>query len=191
MKLGYKIIIAFLVALFLGVSSALWSLKYVSGNMSIKNGVWTANLASGSSDAGMYTRATVAIAALFALNKTETIYYIASGDNSGKTFRSDCDYLIEGKDLDTRWWSITAYGPDFFLIPNEHERYSCNANNVVRDKDDSFKIHVSSGEKEGNWIHSGDRDGFYLTLRLYNPSESIYGNPGRVELPSITMRECR
>jgi hypothetical protein len=117
LKLFLKIIASVLIALALGLGSAIWAINSPPGeNYNVVNGAWRTNLAIGSSRAGMYIRALVARTGLFALNKSETIYFIADTDDDGEPLHSSCDYRIEGKDIETRWWSITAYGEDHFLL---------------------------------------------------------------------------
>ncbi len=190
MKRFLKYLTCILVALFLGVGSALWAIKSHARRSWLQNKSWRVNLDIGSKNTGLYSKAAVARAGLFALNKSETIYYVAGTDDEGKPLTSDCDYRIEGKDLDARWWSITLYGADFFLVPNDQKRYSFNGQNVKRKQDGGYIIFASRTAKQDNWLPSGDQDQFYLTLRLYNPAKSVYTNPGRIELPSITREVC-
>jgi len=190
MKRFLKYLTCILVALVLGVGSALCAIKSHAKRSWLQNRSWRVNLDIGSKNTGLYSRAAVARAGLFALNKSETIYYVAGTDDEGKPLTSDCDYRIEGKDLDARWWSITLYGADFFLVPNDQKRYSFNGQNVKRKQDGSYVIFVSRTAKQDNWLPIGDQDQFYLTLRLYNPAKSVYANPGRIELPSITREVC-
>jgi hypothetical protein len=158
----------------------------------LRNGQWATNLAVGTSEASMYTRANVALHGLLALAKSEAVYYQCLGDDKGQPLRSDCDYRIEGKALDTRWWSVTAYGKDDFLIPNEAKRYSFNSDTVKANPDGSFVIYFSSAEREGNWLPSGTKgQKVTLTLRLYNPGQTVYDNPGTIQLPIITREACK
>jgi len=77
LKLFFKIIASVLIALILGIVSALWAINSPPGeNQNITNGAWSTNLDIGSSQAGIYIRALVARTGLFALNKSETIYFI-------------------------------------------------------------------------------------------------------------------
>jgi hypothetical protein len=77
LKLSLKIIACVLIALALGVGSALWAINSPPGeNYNVINGAWRTNLAIGSAQAGMYIRALVARTGLFALNKSETIYFV-------------------------------------------------------------------------------------------------------------------
>jgi len=190
MKPLLKGLLAFVVALILGLGSAVAVVVHLPKNLTVNNGPWQTNLAVGSAQSGMYMRATVALAGLFALNKSETIYFLARTDDDGLPLRSRCEYIVEGGDLNARWWSITLYGWDCYLIPNEAGRHSYNGKNIGRETDDRFRIHVSSASKEGNWLPSGDQRRMYLTLRLYNPAPEVYQNPGTVALPSIKRVRC-
>lgn len=191
MKTVFKCVAVLIIALILGVGSALIIIRSPSAKAAIKNGAWNVNLAIGSKQAGMYTRAVVARIGLFALNKSEAIYFSASTDDDGQPLHSGCDYRIEGNDLDARWWSITVYGADQFLIPNEKNRYAYNGKNVKREKDGSYQIHVSSAPKEKNWLPAGNEKQLHFLLRLYNPEKSIYENSGKVKLPHIVKEGCR
>lgn len=156
------------------------------------NGQWATNLGAGSSEVDMYARANIAVHGLLALAKSEAVYYACLGDDKGEPLRANCDYKIEGKTLDARWWSITVYGQDDFLIPNEQKRYSFNANTVKLNPDGTFVIYLSGSPKEGNWLPSGTGgQKVTLSLRLYNPGQSVYDNPGGIELPRITREGCK
>lgn len=191
MRKVLKILLSILVAIILGIGSAFIGIRVIARGSAVKNGAWLTNLAVGSKEAGIYTRAAVAIAGLFALNQEETIYYRADSDDSGQPLHSGCDYRIDGRDIDTRWWSITVYGSDNFLIPNDKNRYAYNGRNVVRKTDGSYTIRLSSTPKEGNWLPTGNQDNFSLSLRLYNPAPVVYENPGTIRLPRITREECK
>jgi hypothetical protein len=192
MKVILKCLVVLVIGIILGVGSAVGVLHFPTRGFVEKNGAWAANLDVGSQDAGMYLRAYVARVGLFALNKTETIYYTAWTDNEGQSLRSNCDYRIEGGDIPTRWWSITLYGEDSFLVPNQQDFYSFNMNNIERDEKGSYKVLVSSTEKSGTWLPSGDKDqDISLTLRCYNPEPILYESPDKIELPRVIKEGCK
>jgi hypothetical protein len=192
MNLLLKFFASVLFALALGVGSALWAINAPPGeNYTVTNGAWRTNLAIGSSQAGMYIRALVARTGLFALNKSETIYFVSDTDDNGQPLHSNCDYRIEGQDIETRWWSITAYGADHYLIANENNRHSFNGQDVIRAAGGTYRILMSSTAKSGNWLPTGNQDQLYLALRIYNPQPAVYKNPAGVELPRIMREECR
>jgi hypothetical protein len=155
----------------------------------ISNGPWKTSLETGSEESGPYQRASVALHGLFALNRSETIYYTANRDDDGAALSGSCIYRIIGRDPDSRWWSITAYGADDFLIPNRANRYSISKNSVNRRDDGSFISVASKGQAGANWIPVGD-GAFSLTLRLYNPGVAVLANPSGASLPSIKKASC-
>jgi len=189
MKKPFKFLIAGLVALVVGGTIGYFTvdpmLNLITNMSRVENGPWSANLAVGGTSANPYLRAWVAEHGLLALTKSETIYFSAEVDDNGEPLLGNCDYRIEGKAPDTRWWSITAYGPDDFLIPNEQRRYSCGCTEMKLEPDGSFSIYLSRTPKEGNCLATGEAETVIVMLRLYNPGQAYYENPDTVELPQI------
>jgi Protein of unknown function (DUF1214) len=108
---------------------ATWA-TVIRGGMSgtVSSGPWLTGLYTGSSEGGPYLRAHVAVHGLLALGREETMYYTVVSDSDGKALDGNCSYQIEARDPPTRWWSITAYGADDFLIPNAADLYSVSMN---------------------------------------------------------------
>lgn len=193
LKLALKLLAAVLVALALGAGSALLAVRSGGLGSQVASGPWETDLTIGSSEADPYTRAQVAVAGLLALNRNETIYFTAARDGDGNRLRVNCSYKIEGTDPPARWWSITLYGDDHFLVSNPQQRYSYGGASVARNEDGSFTIAVGPDETDGNWIPTGqDNTGgtFTLTLRLYNPDENAARNPSGIVLPQIAKEAC-
>jgi Uncharacterized conserved protein len=72
---------------------------------------------------------------------------------------------------DNGFWSITVYGPDYFLIDNAIDRYSVNDRMDLRENEDgSVDILLSSTQPDDitNWLPING-DGILLTIRLYIP----------------------
>lgn len=184
-----RLIAAIALALAIGLGSAYWATMSLSGDNVVRNGPWSTNLATGGADADDYTRTFVAVTGLLALNKNETIYYGANADSAGAPLDGRCTYRIEGSDPDARWWSVTLYGRDHYLIPNQAKRYSLGKTNVTRSAEGTFVIRLSTVEEQGNWIATSP-DGFQVTLRLYNPGRSIRDKPVSAPLPAIVKEAC-
>ena len=157
----------------------------------LRVGSWETAPAAGSRNASAHTRARVAIGGLFALDARETRYYRATADSDGRPLTGACDYRVRGGDLDARWWSITAYGRDQFLIPNEAGRYSFSKTTIEREPDDRFEIRVSAYPQPGNWLPVKDRAPFDLLARFYVPGEAVARSPGSATLPIVERAECR
>lgn len=155
----------------------------------VENGPWRTSLAIGNAASDPYTRAYVAIHGLLALNRSETVYYFADRDEAGAALDGRCRYRVAGTDPDARWWSVTAYAGDNFLIPNDARRYSISKNSALRGADGSFVIEVANTAAPANWIPVA-RAPFSLTLRLYNPGASVLEDPAATKLPRIVKGPC-
>ena len=171
----------------LGIGSAwLWLTRTDPAGTRI--GPWLVNLEAGSSDASMYTRARIALKALLALDRRETLYYVADRDDAGRPLRSRCRYLISGSIPAARWWSVTAYADDIFLFPDTEQRYSVSGENPTLNTVGRFSAFTGPETPISGalaWIPTpGDR-GLILTLRLYNPSPALQADPGALSAPRI------
>lgn len=175
----------------LGLGSAALVIKRggLGGHFAV--GPWGTGTDFGSAGAGMYTRVRVALFGLLALDKKETMYYTAATDGAGAPLSGDCTYVIEGRDLAARWWSVTAYGPDSYLIPNDAGIYSFSRTTVKREADGRYIVRVSAGRQDGNWLPVKPGESFDLTARFYNPEPSIYAAPAAAALPTITKESCK
>ncbi len=184
-----KILAMLIVGTALGLATTWTTAIRGSVGAGVKNGPWATSLYAGSSEGGPYLRARVAVHGLLALSREETMYYTALTDSDGAVFDGNCTYHLEGRDPPSRWWSITAYGADDFLIPNDSDRYSVSMNSVVRDEDGSFAVTLSKAKTDGNWIPIIPGR-FDLTIRLYNPQAEVIADPAQVPLPSVKKVAC-
>jgi hypothetical protein len=189
MNLAPKILAVLVVGTFVGLFGT-WFTVFQGGMPGgVSDGPWTTNLAVGSPQSDPYTRAKTAIHGLLALNRNETIYYTATHDSDGRPLDGACRYLITGRDPDTRWWSITAYGDDDFLIANPANRYSVAMTTIARDKTGAFTVQVGGLGDGSNWIPTASGR-FSLTLRLYDPSPVVAIDPALATLPSLKRVSC-
>jgi hypothetical protein len=189
MSFFLKSLVTVILGTVLGLA-ATWAVAF-RGDMpgGIDDGPWRTNLSIGSAAGDMRTRAAVALHGLLALNRSETIYYSATTDDSGARLDGACTYGIVGRDPDSRWWSITAYGADDYLIANAAGHYSVSKNSVARDSAGAFVADVSASSRAANWIPVAKAP-FSLTLRLYNPGAGVAADPAHAALPKIEKVSC-
>jgi hypothetical protein len=189
-KIALKIAAVLAIGTVLGLA-ATWLLIFRGGGLrgAVRNGPWTTSLTVGSSGSDIYTRAVVAVHGLLALNRSETIYYAAHADSDGNNFDGRCTYLIAGRDPPARWWSITAYAADDYLIPNPAKRYSVSRTSVTRNAHGEFVATVSRKPFPKDWI-ALQNGRFNLTLRLYNPAASVAADPPHAALPTLKKVSC-
>ena len=126
--------------------------------------------------------------------------YYTLNSVAGEPLRLNCRYRIAGNNYDADWWSITAYGWDYYLIPNRENRYSFNNENVTRDADGSWVIRVGAEQEDDNWLPVGPSGtpveskskahDFDLLLRLYTPGDAYLQSPESAPLPRVTLEGC-
>jgi len=181
-------------AVVLGLATAYQAVRSGFSGGEVSNGPWRTSLVTGSRDADLYTRARVAVGGLLALAPSETVYWNADSDVGGERLDARCVYRVEGDELPARWWSVTAYGADHYLIPNDAGRFSFSQTTLARAPGGPWAVTVSSEPHAGNWLPSGRAGAsgpFDLTLRLYNPQPEVYEQPTVVALPRIVRESCR
>ncbi|HEY4344181.1 MAG TPA: DUF1214 domain-containing protein [Parvibaculum sp.] len=175
----------------LGLASASYALRIGGLGGGVKVGPWGASLSAGSVDADMYTRARIARYGLLALDKKETLYYTAATDSAGAPLSGSCTYIVKGNDLAARWWSVTAYGPDSYLIANEANIFSFAKTTLKHEADGSYIVRVSPDRQEGNWLPVKAGERFDMTARFYNPDASVSAAPQSAVLPTIVKESCK
>jgi hypothetical protein len=175
------IIVSLVIGAFVAISNISSSTQ--NNEFSIKNGNWIVNPNMDLKDS--YQRAYISRIGVFALDEKEALYFLSSKDNDGNPLTSDFDYQIIGTPPKGRYWSYTLYGEDYFLVKNDANIYTINKENLTKDK----PIIVSSSKKDINWLPSGNETKFHITLRVYNPDESVYKNLESLDLPIIKKIE--
>jgi hypothetical protein len=184
------------------VLAAILLARSINGNldaMSVSNGDWSTSVGTGSKDAGVLLKASVALGGLLASTRENSIYYRLY-EVDGEPLRLNCRYRIKGGDYDADWWSITAYGWDNYLIPNAEKRYSFNNETLTREANGEWEIVVHATKQPGNWLPIGpsaapewrnifDYD-FDLLLRLYTPGRAYLDDPQSADLPTVTRESC-
>lgn len=131
--------------------------------------------------------AQVTLFAMYALPSNEAVYLMSRRDSDGNRFHGSKQYIISGNlaDIKARYWSITVYGKDLYLIPNRAERYSFNNTNIVADSAGNFSIMLSSDEQKGNWLPTPDKAEFNLLLRIYNGDSAFLKQLSVTPLPQV------
>lgn len=189
MRTTLKILGVLIVGTLLGLGATWLTVIHGTWGGDVADGPWRTSLVTGSADSGPYLRAAVAVHGLLALNRSETIYFTAATDSAGAPLDGACSYRVAGHDPPARWWSITAYGADDFLIPNAANRYSASKPSVTRDAAGRFAVTVAHAKANGDWIAVAPGR-FSLTLRLYNPDPAVAADPAHVALPAIVKAGC-
>ena len=173
-----------------GTAYAVHQVRGADLGRQVTNGPWSANTDQGTADASALTRARVALFGLLALPATEAMYFIARTDSEGKPLDGRCTYTVSGGELDARWWSITLYKGEGWLVKNTANRWSVGGNAPERDVNGNWSFTVSPQSVDGVWLPTGRTPQFDLTLRTYHPQSALLNDPAKAKLPSIKKETC-
>ncbi|OIV39637.1 DUF1214 domain-containing protein [Flavobacterium johnsoniae] len=176
-----------LLAVILGSGIGIYNIKSGKSDSQRIIGNWqTVDKDKDLNTADLLTIAQVAVYGPYALTKKEVIYLSTSTDIEGNPLDPKSDYVISGKKLDAKYWSITAYDENGFLIKNPINKYSYNLEDVKYEADStSYKINLSGTEKKENWLPVTNVQKTSLIIRLYLPSEKLRENLTVETLPAI------
>lgn len=188
MRLLLKLLAVLVAGTALGLL-ATWLVVFRFPPNRVGDGPWQATPGAPTAQTGAYRRAIAAVHGLFALSRAEAIHYTATVDSDGHALTGRCRYEVEGPVPDARWWSITAYGPDDYLIANPTGRYSVTNRQVAPDARGNIVVRVggTSGDNKSIVVGTGR---FSLSLRLYNPAPQLIANPTSVALPALLRVSC-
>jgi len=185
-------ILAWLVAIVagavLGAASAWAALSFGGSSFTEHYGAWIHSRAAGSAAADPYTRAITAREGLLALSAREALYFSLYEDERGRPLSESCVYQLDGRPLDARWWSVTVYADDNFLVQNTDNAHSIDASRVGNDRAWTARISPVRGDA-AHWLSSREaRRGFVIMLRVYNPQRDFHASAQ--SLPVLSTVSC-
>ena len=161
-----------------------------------KNDIWRILPSPGDPDRSIYTRAAVAAMGTLASKKPEQAYFSTEIDINDQPLSGNCLYKLTGEDIESRWWSITAYAEDGFLVENSEKLYSYNSETISYNSSGGYEVYFL-GQNEfieeantTNWLRVNPDEDFSVSLRIYGPGEEFFSNLRRVNLPIIEKIRC-
>ncbi|MEZ5708070.1 MAG: DUF1214 domain-containing protein [Blastomonas sp.] len=182
-----------LLGLAAGIGLAVMQVKGGLSGGGIANGPWRSAENVGTAKAGLQTRAVVAVNGLLALPDSEATYFNAKVDSNGDALDGSCHYLVKGGAIPARWWSMTAYGQDGYLMANRTGYYSVSSAMLDAASQNDWAISVGPDNMvtpENMWIPTLAGEAFELTLRAYHPEAKLLAGRATVPLPSIEKQGC-
>lgn len=181
-------VLSAVLGLVLGAGSAL---AWMTHGM-VSHGGWSSSRVTGSVQADPWTRASVALTGLLALNRTQAIYFIRRTDDAGAQLVDRCRYRVSGGPLPARWWSVTVYAADNYLPRNNDAALSFDATRVQRDATGQWTAIAADRPQRGaTWVSTRDAGRFDLTLRLYNPDAAAQADFDAIPMPHVQKIDCR
>ena len=138
-------------------------------------------------------RARFAIGGPLALSAKEVVYFVSVTDEDGAALQANCDYKVSGREIESRWWSITVYDSETqHYIPNALNRSSWNSASIPRSASGEWVIDVSPHQQDTTWLptHQNSEKPIELMLRIYNPSDATRALLPNIDLPRVEKVSC-
>lgn len=171
-----------------GAGSALVTMRQGMGQVAPG---WLGSRVTGSAAADPWTRASVALTGLLALDKRQAIYFVRKTDAAGSPLDARCRYRLSGGPMPGRWWSVTAYAEDSFLPQNRDGALSIDATRVRKGAGGAWQALVAPTPQPGmDWISTRNAGHFDLTLRIYNPDARAVADFATIPFPRVDRIDC-
>jgi hypothetical protein len=194
MKPWLRFGICILLGLVGGAAFAVHQVRSDYATKQVQNGPWSANTDQGTAGASALTRAKVALNGLLALPAKEAMYFITSTDSDGAPLNGKCTYRVSGGELDARWWSITLYQGEGWLVQNAANRWSVGSGSLPMNESKppswDFWVGPKAPKDDLQYLPTGGIEKFDLTLRTYHPQGALLNDPGKAKLPTIKKEGC-
>jgi len=156
----------------------------------VHNGPWRTSATTGSAAGNPWEKAAVALAGLYALTPQEAVYFTAFTDSAGEALRGECRYRVQGAAPPARWWSITAYDADHYLVRNQAGLYARHAGNLPMSAGGRFDFALSATATAETGLPIPVEGPFSLTVRVYNPAPAVLAQLATLPLPVIVREGC-
>lgn len=154
-------------------------------------GSWTARPKIGTTEINPYSRASIARSGELPVGTGDGIAFTANADDNKKPLDGRCDIVVSGVTPAARFWTLTLYDTKGRLVANALQRYGFTSEEVVRNADGSFAIHMAARARAGNWLPTGGVNRYQLMLRLYDTPVGVATRTQRdAPMPAIMTAGC-
>lgn len=187
----FIVAVALAIALGAGAYSAWYAVDNFDGFGALKAGDWTAYPLEGTGEADPYSRARTAREGALPLGSAEGIAFFAYADHAGVALMRGCEYRIEGNSPPARFWTLHAADNSLVpLVPRPGLPGALHSEEIVRNQDGAYVIHVAPNPRPGNWLAVQGSGPMALVMTLYDTP--VTGDSGLigVTLPAIERVSC-
>lgn len=154
-------------------------------------GPWTARPRTGTADVDPYSRATIVRNGELPIGTGDGVAFTATADDRKKPLDGRCDVVVSGVTPPARFWTLTLYDRKGHLVANSLQRYGFTSQEIVRQSDGSFEIHIAARSRAGNWLPTGGIERYALMFRLYDTPVGVATRTQRdAPMPAISTVGC-
>lgn len=185
------IAVALAIAFGVGLASTISALNASVGFGAIRLGVWRSFPQAQTAAADPYAKSHRAKAGRLLYGSAEGLAFTASEDEEGRRLTGLCRYRLYGKTPTARLWTLYAADASGMPLATPVELPSTfNSQTVLRARDGSFDISISTTAQPNNWLALPKAGGFTLVLTLLDtPAAGSSGLIG-LEMPKVEQIGC-
>ena len=191
MRLTFLTLIALLLATVVGVGTTWVTTTRGTDIGTLTVGAWTARPRTGTPDIDPYSRATIVRNGELPIGTGDGVTFTATADDKKKELDGRCDVVVSGVTPPARFWTLALYDRKGHLVANSLQRYGFTSEEIVRQSDGSFEIHIASRARSGNWLPTSGIEHYTLMLRLYDTPVGVATRAKRdAPMPAIATVGC-
>jgi hypothetical protein len=184
-------LLAFIVAAAVGLGATWLTLSRGTAFGTLQLGAWVAAPKNGSREIDPYARASIARSGELPVGSGDGVAFLASADDTNRPLDGRCDVVLSGSTPQARFWTLTLYDPQGYLVANSIDRQGFTSQEIVRRADGTFEIVVAPRARAGNWLPSGGVEHYVLVLRFYDSPVGVATRAAReAPMPAVTVRAC-
>lgn len=179
--------------LILGLGTSWYMIDVGTPLTTARQGPWVGWVSGGRADADPYTRAHFARLGTLQLSAEMTLSYVAYTDSGGRRLHSSCDYVVEGREPGTNWWSLSVFNDHGELIANPAQRYAFTSQSIAMRPDGTFVVALARDARPGNWLPTGGAGRLALMFTTIDSTAPMLAKSGAapIPLPEIRRVQCR
>ena len=191
MRLILITLLALIVATVVGLGATWMTATRGTDLGTLTIGAWTTRPRTGTADVDPYSRATIVRNGELPIGTGDGISFTANTDDRRKPLDGRCDVVVSGVTPAARFWTLTLYDRKGHLVANSLQRCGFTSQEIVRQSDGSFEIHIAARSRAGNWLPTGGIERYALMFRLYDTPVGVATRTQRdAPMPTIATVGC-
>jgi hypothetical protein len=190
-RLILVVLLALVIAIVIGLGATWIAVTRGTDVGTLTIGAWTARPGTGAADIDPYSHAMIAQSGELPIGTGDGIAFLATADDKQRPLDGRCDVVVSGVTPAARFWTLTLYDRKGHLVANSLQRYGFTSEEIVRNSDGSFAVHVAARARAGNWLPTGGIERYTLMLRFYDTPVGVATRTQRdAPMPAIATGGC-
>lgn len=191
MQLLFGALLTFTLATVIGLGGTWMTMTRGTAFGAVAIGAWTSWPKTGTTDIDPYARASIARSGELPIGLGDGVAFFARVDDKGFPLDGRCEVVVSGTTPQARYWTMSLYDSDGFLVPNALNRFGFTSQEITRRSDGGMEVVIAPRARPGNWLPTGGIDRYVVVLRLYDTPVGVSTRASQeTPMPSIVQKAC-